>query len=555
MEELKKIIIPNGVKAVVANYKKECPIEDYKGNPLIEALPEIISKFEAMDQLAVYPYYDENERNLESHYRCHLIQRLFQYFQPLGNHLDLYNRISIILRQGYIARNPMNIQYTGIFNNGYEAMLKNNIELNNSDTFRSSASGFTIIGVSGMGKTTTVNRILSTIPQIIVHSKYQDKNLSMYQLVWLKLECPFDGSIKALCLDFFCKIDGLLGTNYFKKYCTSRLSANAMLPVMAQITRNINLGVIFVDEIQNLNLAKSGGSEKMLNFFLNLVNTIGVPVVLIGTPKGMGVLQSEFRLSRRNSAQGAMFWDRLENDDNWDLLVEGVWDYQWTKKNITLTKELKDVIYEESQGIIDIAIKLYAMAQIRAISSGKEEITVSLIKQVAGENLKLVKPMLDALKSGNISKIAKYEDVCLVDIDTFINNEFSKINVNSRLKELQEMKKKKELEKRTNTRGQILQKLMELDVNVDVAIKSVDKILRDNNGLVDANEVIKEVLKEILVVEVPIKKVQTKKMVKYKEDDLRYLVAEGKKNDINAYNTLKEQGYIREYNDFLGRAL
>lgn len=554
MEELKKIIIPNGVEAVVANYKEQV-IEDYKGNPLIEALPNIISKFDAMDQLAVYPYYDENERNLESHYRCHLIQRLFQYFQPLGNHLDLYNRISIILRQGYIARNPMNIQFTGIFNNGYEAILKNNIEINNSNTFRSSAAGFTVIGVSGMGKTTTINRIFSNIPQVIAHSKYRGKKLSIYQLVWLKLETPFDGSIKALCLDFFGKVDGLLGTNYFKKYCTSRLSANVMLPVMAQVARNTGLGMLIIDEIQHLNLAKSGGSEKMLNYFVTLVNTIGVPVVLIGTPKAMGVLQSEFRLSRRNSAQGAMFWDRLEKDANWDLLLEGVWDYQWTKKNSPLTQELKDTIYNESQGIIDICIKLYAMAQIRAISSGKEEITVPLIKQVADENLKLVKPMIDALKSGNISKIAKYEDICLVDIGTFINNEFSKINVNSRLKELQEMKKKKEMEKGQSTREQILQKLVDLDVNVDVAIKSVDRTLRENNGLVDANEIVREVLKEILISEVPTKKVQTKKKVKYKEDDLRYIVSEGKKKDINAYSILKEEGYIREYNDLPGRVM
>lgn len=554
MEELKKITIPNGVEAVVADYKNQV-IEDYKGNPLIEALPEIISKYDTMDQLAVYPYYDHNERNLESHYRCHLIQRLFQYFQPLGNHLDLYNRISIILRQGYISRNPMDIQYTGIFNNGYEAILKNNIELNNSSIFRSSASGFTIIGVSGMGKTTTVNRILSNIPQVIAHSKYRGKKLSMYQLVWLKLECPFDGSIKALCLDFFCKVDGLLGTNYFKKYCTSRLSANAMLPVMAQVARNTGLGMLIIDEIQHLNLAKSGGSEKMLNYFVTLVNTIGLPVVLIGTPKGMEVLQSEFRISRRNSAQGAMFWDRLEKDDNFDLLLEGVWEYQWTKKESLLTQELKDIIYEESQGIIDIAIKLYAMAQIRAISSGKEEITVSLIKKVADENLKLVKPMIDALKLGNISKISKYEDICLVDVDTFINNEFSKINVNSRLKELQEMKKRKEMEKSQNKREQILEKLVELDVNADVAIKSVDRILRENNGAVDVNEVIKEVLKYILGTEMTIKRVKTKKKVKYKEDDLRYIVSAGKKKEINAYSILKEEGYIREYNDFFGRVM
>lgn len=550
MEGLKRIIIPNGIEAVVAEYKEQV-IADYKGNPLIEALPNIVSKFEAMDELAVYPYYDENERYLESHYRCHLIQRLFQYFQPLGNHLDLYNRISIILRQGYIARNPINIQFTGVFNNGYEAILKNNIEINNCDTFRPSAAGFTIIGVSGMGKTTTINRILSNTPQVIAHSRYKDKNLSMYQLVWLKLECPYDGSIKALCLDFFGKVDGLLGTNYFKKYCTSRLSANSMLPIMAQITRNAGIGIVFIDEIQHLSLAKSGGAEKMLNYFVTLINTIGVPVVMVETPKSVGVLQSEFRLSRRNSAQGAMFWDRLEKDDNWDLLLEGVWDYQWTKKSSPLTQELKDIIYEESQGIIDIAIKLYAMAQIRAISSGKEEITVPLIKQVSEENLKLVKPMLNALKSGNISKIAKYEDICLVDIDTFINNEFSKINVNSRLKELQEMKKQKEMSKRQNTREEILQRLIELDIETDTAIKYVDRILRENNGLVDINEVVKAVLKDILVPSGSLEKAKTRKKIKYKEDDLRHIVAESKKKDINAYNSLKEEGYIREYNDFL----
>ena len=47
-----------------------------------------------------------------------------------------------------------------------------------------------------------------------------------------------------------------------------------------------------------------------------------------------------------------------------------LWDYQWTKKEVPLTPEISDIMYEESQGIIDIAVKLYAMAQIRAIYSG-----------------------------------------------------------------------------------------------------------------------------------------------------------------------------------------
>ena len=43
------------------------------------------------------------------------------------------------------------------------------------------------------------------------------------------------------------------------------------------------LGLLVIDEIQHLNQAKSGGAEKMLNFFLQLMNTLGLPVVLIGT--------------------------------------------------------------------------------------------------------------------------------------------------------------------------------------------------------------------------------------------------------------------------------
>lgn len=49
---------------------------------------------------------------------------------------------------------------------------------------------------------------------------------------------------------------------------------------MALVAANHHLGVLVIDEIQRLNLAKSGGAEKMLNFFTQLVNSVGVPVVI-----------------------------------------------------------------------------------------------------------------------------------------------------------------------------------------------------------------------------------------------------------------------------------
>lgn len=114
--------------------------------------------------------------------------RLYDVFQPLAIHLDLESRISRVIRQGYVARNVLDKSFV-------------------SNNYRSTAGSFTLLGVSGMGgKTTVVNRILSMYPQVIVHSKYKDIPLSRYQVVYLRLECSYDGRIKGLCLSFLVRL-------------------------------------------------------------------------------------------------------------------------------------------------------------------------------------------------------------------------------------------------------------------------------------------------------------------------------------------------------------
>jgi len=374
-----------------AEYKEQI-ISEYKDNPFIEALPKISSPNEIVSKLAYFPPYDKEERQLDSQYRTHLVGRLYDVFQPLKIHLDLESRISRVLRQGYIGRNILDKAYV-------------------SNHYRSTAGSFTLLGVSGMGKTTVVNRILTMYPQVIVHSKFKDRELSRYQVVFLRLECSYDGSIKGLCLSFFNKVDEILGTDYYSRFGSGKLSVDNMLVAMTNIAKNISLGLLVIDEIQNLSKSKSGGADRMLNFFVTLVNTIGLPVLLIGTPEAMGVLQGKFRQARRGSGQGDLVFERLDNDINFNLLINAIWGYQWTKKPTVLTDELIDTLFDQSQGIIDITVKLYVLAQTKAISSGKETITPELIKQVADESLRLVKPMLNALRTGNVMEIAKYPDI------------------------------------------------------------------------------------------------------------------------------------------------
>lgn len=540
---MSRIIIHNGAEAVEAEYKKQV-IDEYNGNPFIEALPNILSSEEVVDKLVIYPKYNKEERNLENQYRIHLTQRLFQCFQPLMIHLDLESRISRVIRQGYLARNPFRQEYSAAFHDENSRVNALGFELSSNSVFRTTASGFSIVGVSGMGKTTAINRVLSMYPQIIVHSQYKDTNFSMYQLVWLKLDCPFDGSLKGLCIQFFNKVDSLLGTDYYRKFGIGRKTVDNMLSIMQRIVQNTGLGLLVIDEIQHLNQAKSGGDEKMLNFFVTLVNTIGVPLINIGTMKAISIFQSEFRQARRGSGQGDMIWERLKKDRSWDLFINALWDYQWTRKEVPLSEEFISVLYEESQGIVDIAVKLYAMAQVRAIMSGKEEITVSLIRQVGKENLRLVKPMIEALKSNDIKKIAKYEDICTLDFEEFLNNEKPKFDLEDRISELKKAREHKEQTENLSLKQQVILKLIDIGIDAKKAQKAVEKIMYEINGEISVGDV---VIKAIQVISEP-RANTTKKKNKPEytiEGDLRRAIEEGRKSKLSAYEIFKEKGYIK----------
>ncbi len=55
----------------------------------------------------------------------------------------------------------------------------------------------------------------------------------------------------------------------------------------------------------------------------------------------------------------------------------------------------------KARGIIDIAVKLYAIVQIEAITNGVESFCASDIHKVAEKNLALLPMLDDALRSGD----------------------------------------------------------------------------------------------------------------------------------------------------------
>lgn len=392
----------------------------YKGNPFIEALPPLLEAFTQTRNLKSGTVPSFQDLNAPRVVRSHSIARLSDdFFQPLNNHILLTEKISLMIRGGYVGRNPCTGDLQKHLQNGYERIQKGDLNAFKFESVKSTAQSMLLIGCSGYGKTTSLIRTLSAYPQVIYH-----RNFNIEQVVYLKIDCSHNGSLKEICLNFFRALDQVLDTNYEKQYGLKRYNIQALLTKMSQLANAHALGLLAIDEIQHLSRSKSGGSQEMLNFFVTMVNTIGVPIMLIGTPKAREIFEADFRSARRGAGFGAIFWEPLPEyiDDQLNpervAFTDNLWKQQLlNQRDEFLSDEIRHVWYDLSQGIIDIVVKLFVLAQLRAIAANKERITSKLLHQIYNEELKPVHPMLEALRSGNVEKISRYSDLIIPDMD------------------------------------------------------------------------------------------------------------------------------------------
>lgn len=402
-------------------------IEPYRGNPLIEALPPIMTMQQIKQGLSGSIQFDPKDIYVDGPWRVHLISQLLDdFFQPISRHLQLESKLSIMIRQGYVGRNLNDGSLNAHLQNGYERVMSGELNVFRFEQVKSTARSLSLIGCSGSGKSSTISRILATYPQVIYHEQY-----NFTQIVYLKLDCPHDGSLKSLCHHFFRAIDAVLCTDYERKYALKRHSVETLMALMSQISNVHAIGVLVIDEIQHLSMSRSGGVEKMLNFFVTLVNVIGLPVVMVGTPKARPIFEMDLRSARRGAGFGSLLWEpmeaikpRVDPDTNqlkpteWMAFTNKLWQYQWLqRREEVLSDEVRDCWFELSQGVLDIVVKLFVLAQLRAIATRVERITPQLLRQVYEDELKPVHSMLAALRSRDPELIARYSDLSIPDID------------------------------------------------------------------------------------------------------------------------------------------
>lgn len=533
-----------------AVYKNQ-ELEEYSYNPFIEALPPIFTAEDVIDRFTVLPAITDVDRNKTENLRYHIIKRTKNFLQPLPIHIELERKLSTLIRRGYLGRNPLDKSFLGklrVLNRLDDTSIKENELQNELENIRTTADSISIIGISGIGKTTAIERLLLMYPQVIKHFEYKGESFTRTQIVWLKIDCPYDGSLSTLCKNFFKAIDDILGTRYLEKFGYANRITSTMMINMTKLAWRYGIGVLVIDEIQHL-LNTKNDKEEMLNFFVTLTNTVGIPTVLIGTSKAQKVFNGNFRQARRAGSDGSIIWDRMQRDsDEWDFFLRSIWEFQGLKNVSELTDKMKDAFYDECQGITAVAVNLFLLAQERALQDGKEELTVSIIRETAKKDLHMIQPMIKALRNNNLAEIIKYEDIS-IDYEEVANVYARNIELTGIIKEsFKERRKDIELQRKSTIESLIVE-LTEMDIFQYLELSNIrkicEKIVNASSVNEDYSNLKMEALKEAMSLNEKMKfRKEEKPKIKI-NGSLIEIYELSRERNIHPYELLKKEGYIK----------
>lgn len=262
-------------------------------------------------------------------------------------------------------------------------------------------AGFSLIGYSGSGKSSSLEILLSRYPQTIRHETGIDSHI--VQIVYLVVVCQTNSNFKALYQAIGRAIDRALGN--LNPVYEKEIDKASSLPKKQELVRRyieqFSIGAIILDEIQLLSFG--GNKESSYESLMVLANETKVALIAVGTEEAYDKMFQKLQTSRRlgTTIEADAY---CENKKYFSVLANNLFKYQWFSPKVTLTREMIDELYDLTKGIIDQLIGLYLYMQVDYITADKKpEVNAKYIRKTGEKHFAGVLPILKTLTSNTSS--------------------------------------------------------------------------------------------------------------------------------------------------------
>ena len=341
---------------------------------IIRILPPMKSGNELLSTLEVLPEYDDSICNADAPVRLMALSDLYRVYIPSQMSLEIYSKLYLALLRSLqkkgtkLAVQQQNQNFKAIMQQEYNGIL-------------GGSDSFTIIGASGIGKSSAISRAITLITEnriIEVDNPYTKI------IPCICVQCPFDSSVKGLLLEVLRKVDEAIDSNYYQNALRARATTDMLIGSVSQVALN-HIGLLVVDEIQNVCNSKNGKS--LVGMLTQLINNSGISICMVGTPESAVFFEQAMQLARRSLG---LRYDVMEYGANFRTFCEVLYSYQYVKRRAEITDAVMKWLYEHTSGNISVVVSLIHDAQEIAILNGREVLNLKSLNEAYQQRLSLL---------------------------------------------------------------------------------------------------------------------------------------------------------------------
>lgn len=275
------------------------------------------------------------------------------------------------------------------------------------------------IGPIGTGKSSLGASLEVLYSAYIDHSTRGDTRTRTIQFPVIRIDCPDSASTRDLP-QLICRAIATRYRQSFKEELWIPAHGSTWSSLISEAHRlctTFGVGLIIIDNFERFKKAKSKASlhvlRKLIDKMLEARTRIDVPFLFLGNYTALDLLMADSRSGRR-LAHGAVVVSVLPNsseDEQFNFLLEEMWNGMLLRKNGRLTPTLRQLIFELTGGIPDYMDLLLKGAQIAALNEGLESLNRDHLDDSFETGFLTLRGQIAALKTRDPAALANYSDL------------------------------------------------------------------------------------------------------------------------------------------------